>query len=80
MSTKNVIENLAAHLAIRDLIDRYTNAINQRTWAEIEGLFVADAIWDVRGTEPGGPEVFGFKVTTPALSSWTARLRPRRRP
>ena len=57
MSTKNVIENLAAHLAIRDLIDRYTNAINQRTWAEIEGLFVADAIWDVRGTEPGGPEV-----------------------
>jgi hypothetical protein len=49
MSTKNVKENLADHLAIRDLMDRYTDAVNHRDAAAIESVFCKDGIWDVGG-------------------------------
>ena len=53
MSTRNIVENAANHLAIRDLLDRYTNAVNQRTWSVIETLFSRDAVWDAGGPEMG---------------------------
>ena len=53
MSTRNLVENLAAHLAIRELLDRYTNALNQRDWATLEQLFTQDGSWDAGGPEMG---------------------------
>ncbi len=50
MSTKNVKENLADHLAIRDLMDRYTDAVNHRDSETIATLFCRDGIWDVGGS------------------------------
>jgi hypothetical protein len=46
MSTVNVAANLADHLAIRDLLDRYTNALNHRNWSMMQGLFTTDGVWD----------------------------------
>ena len=39
MSTRNVTDNLTAHLAIQNLMNRYTNAVNQRNWSESAGRF-----------------------------------------
>jgi hypothetical protein len=52
MSTINVKENLAAHMAILDLLNRYTDAVNQRDWRQLESVFAEDGIWDM-----GGPNV-----------------------
>jgi hypothetical protein len=52
MSSINVNENLAAHLAILDLLNRYTDAVNQRDWRHLESVFADDGVWDM-----GGPEV-----------------------
>ena len=51
MSTRNVKEHLADHLAIRDLLERYTNGVNQRDWAAVEAVFTADATWEVGGND-----------------------------
>src|SRR5208282_472546 len=53
MSTINVNENLAAHVAILNLLNRYTDAVNQRDWAELESVFADDGIWDMGGEELG---------------------------
>ena len=58
MSTRNVGEHLREHLAIRDLLDRYTNALNQRDWKTFESLFTTDAVWDAGGPELGS---MGFR-------------------
>ena len=34
-------------LAIRDLIDRYNDAVNHRDWAALRETFTEDAIWEV---------------------------------
>jgi hypothetical protein len=52
MSTRNVTENLAAHLAIQNLLNRYTNAVNQRDRAALRAVFAEDGIWDC-----GGPQM-----------------------
>ena len=39
MSSRNVASHADAHLAIRDLLDRYTNALNQRDWQALAALF-----------------------------------------
>jgi SnoaL-like domain len=48
MSTSNVTSNLAGHLAVRDLLDRYTDAINEREWVTLAQLFTDNGIWDLR--------------------------------
>jgi len=53
MGTRNVTDNLAAHLAIQDLLNRYTNAVNQRDWAALQAVFAADGIWDCGGPAMG---------------------------
>ncbi|MGO8856806.1 MAG: nuclear transport factor 2 family protein [Steroidobacteraceae bacterium] len=52
MSTSNVVNNLAAHAAIVELLNRYTDAINQRNWIELKSVFAEDCVWDM-----GGPSV-----------------------
>ena len=52
MSTRNVTEHLSAHLSIQDLLNRYTNAVNQRDWAALQAVFADDAVWDC-----GGPQM-----------------------
>ena len=53
MSTRNVKEHLADHLAIRDLIARYTDALNRRDWEAMATQFTADAVWDAGGPAMG---------------------------
>jgi hypothetical protein len=53
MSTRNVTENLIAHLAIQDLLNRYTNALNQRDWAALQSVFTEDGVWDCGGPQMG---------------------------
>ena len=53
MSTRNVTENLAAHLAIQNLINRYTNAVNQRDWSALQDVFASDGVWDCGGPQMG---------------------------
>jgi ketosteroid isomerase-like protein len=55
MSTSNVTECLAGHIAIRDLLDRYTNALNHRDWSALEGLFACDGIWEAVSPVDGAP-------------------------
>lgn len=45
MSTKNVHENLADHMAITDLVNRYTSAGNRRDWAALADTFAEDGVW-----------------------------------
>ena len=49
MTTRNVLEHSVDHLAIRSLIDRYTDAVNRRDWATLETLFASDGVWDCGG-------------------------------
>ena|SRR5579859_1443208 len=58
MSTSNVTSNLAAHLAVRDLLDRYTDAINERDWASLEQLFADGGIWDLRTVDDQSNQLF----------------------
>src|SRR3954454_5461341 len=53
MSTRNVTDNLAAHVAIHDLLNRYTNAVNRRDWEALQAVFAADGIWDCGGPAMG---------------------------
>ena len=52
MSTCNILEHSNDHIAIRSLLDAYTDAVNRRDWETLERLFVAAGVWDV-----GGPEM-----------------------
>jgi ketosteroid isomerase-like protein len=36
-------------LAIRSLIDTYTDALNRQDWGTMPGLFTADAVWQASG-------------------------------
>jgi hypothetical protein len=60
MSTRNVTEHTLAHLAIRDLLDCYTDALNRRDWSTVQALFTADGVWDAGGPEMG-PQAFRFE-------------------
>ena len=53
MSTRNVTDNLTAHLAIQDLLNRYTNAVNQRDWPALQAVFADDGVWDCGGPQMG---------------------------
>jgi len=52
MTTDNVVNNLADHVAVRHVVDRYTDALNWRDWDILESLFTNDAVWVV--TNPTG--------------------------
>ena len=39
--------NYPDHVAIRELVDRYTDRLNQRNFAALADLFTADATWQV---------------------------------
>jgi uncharacterized protein (TIGR02246 family) len=47
MTAENVVKNLADHVAVRHVVDRYTDALNWRDWDILEGLFTEDAVWVV---------------------------------
>ena len=53
MSTANVTAELAAHCAISDLLHRYTDAVNQRDWQQLQSVFAADGVWDMGGPVMG---------------------------
>lgn len=44
-STHNIEKNTADHLAIRQLIDRYNDMVNHRSWDAIDQIFATDAEW-----------------------------------
>ena len=39
--------SLADRFAIRELIDRYCYAVNERDWTVLESCYTEDAVWDV---------------------------------
>jgi tRNA uridine 5-carbamoylmethylation protein Kti12 len=43
--TQNIENNTADHLAIRQLIDRYNDMVNHRSWDAIDQIFATDAEW-----------------------------------
>lgn len=47
MSTENVRNNLADHLAIGHLLNQYTDALNVGDWTAMRGVFTRDAVWRV---------------------------------
>ena len=49
MSSRNVTDHLADHLAIRSLLDHYTDAMNRRDWPALERAFCRDGAWDAGG-------------------------------
>lgn len=59
-TTRNVIDHAADHLAIRSLLDRYTDALNRRDWTVIESVFASDGAWDAGGPNMG-PMAFRFE-------------------
>jgi hypothetical protein len=52
MSTANVKSHLIDHMAISDLLNRYTDAVNHRDWKALEACFSETGIWDM-----GGPAI-----------------------
>lgn len=40
-------QQFADRFAIRELIDRYSYAVNERDWAVLESCYTEDAVWDV---------------------------------
>lgn len=58
MSTVNVKNNLADHMAIADLMNRYTDSVNRRDWAALADVFTEDGIWDVGGPDAGPFEFY----------------------
>ena len=53
---------LAERFAIRELIDRYSYAVNERDWAALESCWAEDGVWDV-----GKP--LNFKLEPIAMGS-----------
>ena len=47
-------------VAIINLVNRYTDAINRRDWATVSDVFAEDGIWDVGGPD-AGPFCFLFE-------------------
>jgi len=47
MDTPRIELTVADRLAIRELVDRYNDAINHRNWVGLAGLFAPDATWEV---------------------------------
>lgn len=59
MSTRNVKDHLADHMAITDLCNRYTDAVNRRSARDIAAVFAKDGVWDCGGPN-AGPMCFLF--------------------
>lgn len=53
MSTANVKANLADYMAITDLCNRYTDAVNRRDAKDIAAVFAKDGVWDCGGPNAG---------------------------
>ena len=53
MSTANILANQGTYLAIFDLLNRYTDAVNRRDWPELKNTFAHDAVWDMGGPAAG---------------------------
>ena len=53
MTTRQVTAHTTDLLAIRSLLDRYTNGVNQRDWAAVRAVFTDDGVWDAGGPEMG---------------------------
>jgi len=49
MTTDNVQKNLVDHVAVRHLVDRYTDALNHLDWKTLAETFHDDAVWLVNG-------------------------------
>jgi hypothetical protein len=55
MTTRNIADHSIDHLAIRSLLDGYTDAVNRRDWGALEKFFAQDGVWDC-----GGPDLPGM--------------------
>jgi uncharacterized protein (TIGR02246 family) len=53
MTTENVVNNETDHIAVRHVVDRYTDALNWRDWHVLEDLFTENAVWVVTTPDAG---------------------------
>lgn len=75
MITRNVVEHFADHLAIRSLLDRYTDALNRRDWVALEQVFAEDGAWDAGGPAMG-PMAFRFEGAAACARGIAAMVDP----
>jgi ketosteroid isomerase-like protein len=47
--TSNIEAHPVEHLAIRSLIERFSDATNHHEWGALEALLTEDAVWEVAG-------------------------------
>jgi uncharacterized protein (TIGR02246 family) len=47
MSRSNIEMHLSDHLAIRDVVARFHDAVNHRDWTVLDAIFTEDAVWEV---------------------------------
>ena len=73
MSTVNVKAQLAEHIATLDLLNRYTDAINQRDWAQLRAVFAQDSVWDMGGPAVG-PMAMRFEGNGPIAAGIAASV------
>lgn len=45
-SYSNIALYYVDHLAIRQLIDRYTDVVNNRSWQQLPDIFAREAVWE----------------------------------
>ncbi len=60
--------------AIRELIDQWSDAVNEHDWAALDGCFTEDGVWDVGA--PYGFRLEGRQMITESPSSNTSSRRP----
>lgn len=46
-TTSRMDATAADRLAIRELVDRYNDAVNHRNWVALEALFATESVWEV---------------------------------
>lgn len=68
---------LADRLAILELINRYTQAVNHRDWVALQAVWESDAVWDAGGPDMG-PQAYlfrGAEACTQGIAALLAKTR-----
>lgn len=65
------MSDLEDRLAIRELVERWSDGTNNHDWAALEDLFTEDAVWDV-----GAPLNFRIEGSKQIVAALREKMRP----